>query len=606
MTTTPTIPVRSAVPREFTWDLESLFATTEDWETEFQRVSAALGEFDRFRGHLADGSAVLLDFFETYERVLRPLGIVAQYGRLGAEGDTTDAPAAARRGRVQGLMARAASALAFHEPELMALGFATLRAWRQTEPRLELYAHYFDMLERNQAHVRSVEVEELLGALSEPFGTVGQIAVALSDADLAFRPAQDSRAAPLEVVQGSYKSLILHPDREVRRSAWESYQDAFRGVQHGLANTLAAATRQHVFVARTRRYHSSLEAALGAKFIPVEVFHRLIDVFRRNLPTWHRYWRLRKRVLGVDTLREYDLRAPIGPGEPRVPFEQAMEWICAGMQPLGDDYVATMRRGVLEERWVDRYPNRGKRSGAFSSGAPGTHPFVLMSYSDDISSLSTLAHELGHSMHSYYSTRAQPLVYARYGSFLAEVASNFNQALVRAYLLRTQAAREFQIALIEEAMGNFQRYFFLMPTLARFELAIHERAERGAGLTAREMSTLLAGLFREGYGDEVAMDEERTGITWAQFPIHLYANFYVYEYATGISAAQALAAPIVAGDAEAAERYRAFLRSGRSRYPLDTLRAAGVDMTTPEPVESAFATLAGLVERLETLLGAAG
>jgi oligoendopeptidase F len=284
-----------------------------------------------------------------------------------------------------------------------------------------------------------------------------------------------------------------------------------------------------------------------------------------------------------------------------VPFEQAVEWITEGMRPLGDEYADTLRRGVLDERWVDVYPNKGKRSGAYSSGVQGTRPFILMSYTDDLFSLSTLAHELGHSMHNYHSSHAQPFVYTRYGLFLAETASNFNQAMVRAHLMEVKDP-DFQIALIEEAMSNFHRYFFLMPALARFELEIHERVERGEGLTADSMIQLMAELFREGYGNEVEIDEQEVGITWAQFPGHLYANFYVYQYATGISAAHALARGILDGKSGAAENYLRFLQAGGSLYPLDALKLAGVDMTSPEPVEETFAVLSNLVDRLEDLL----
>ena len=274
------------------------------------------------------------------------------------------------------------------------------------------------------------------------------------------------------------------------------------------------------------------------------------------------------------------------------------------MAPLGEEYVTAMRQGLVEQRWVDVYPNRGKRAGAFSMGAPGTHPFILMSYNNDIFSLSTLAHELGHSMHSYYSRGTQPIVYANYGLFLAEVASNFNQALVRAHLFERLSERDQQISLIEEAMANFHRYFFIMPTLARFELEIHERVECGAALTAQSLNGLMADLFSEGYGDHVAVDRERVGITWAEFSTHLYYNFYVYQYATGISGAHALAGPILAGEAGAAERYiEQFLKAGGSRFPLDTLQATGVDMRSPAAVEATFGVLAGLVERLETLVG---
>ena len=287
-----------------------------------------------------------------------------------------------------------------------------------------------------------------------------------------------------EVTHGSLGALLGSPDRTVRRTAWESYADGHLAYKNTMANALAAGVKQDVFRARARRYDSSLEAALTPPNIPTAVFHNLIETFRKNLPTWHRYWRLRRKVLGVETLHEYDIKAPLTHSRIDVPYRQAVDWICEGMAPLGEEYVRILRRGALEERWVDIYPNKGKRLGAFSYGGPGTHPFIMMSYNDDVFSLSTLAHELGHSLHSYYSWRTQPMIYGRYTLFAAEVASNFNQALVRDYLLRTKTDRDFQIALIEEAMSNFHRYFFIMPTLARFELELHERVERGQPLTS--------------------------------------------------------------------------------------------------------------------------
>jgi oligoendopeptidase F len=272
------------------------------------------------------------------------------------------------------------------------------------------------------------------------------------------------------------------------------------------------------------------------------------------------------------------------------------------MRPLGEEYVSTLRRGVLEDRWVDIYPNQGKRAGAFSSGTFGTHPFIMLNYNDDIYSMSTLAHELGHSMHSYYTWRTQPQVYANYTLFVAEVASNFNQAMVRAHLLNTNSDPDFQIAVIEEAMSNFHRYFFIMPTLARFELEIHQRVERGEALTAESLNALMTELFREGYGDEVVIDADRIGITWAQFPTHLYSNFYAYQYATGISGAHTLAAGVLEEGPAAAERYLSFLKAGGSLFPLDALKLAGVDLSTPEPVEKTFAILAQMVGRLEQAL----
>jgi oligoendopeptidase F len=297
----------------------------------------------------------------------------------------------------------------------------------------------------------------------------------------------------------------------------------------------------------------------------------------------------------------YDIKAPLVTSSPIIPYKQAIDWICEGMSPLGKDYVEIIRHGAFEDRWVDRARNRGKRQGAFSSGVYDTHPFIMMSYADDVFSMSTLAHELGHSMHTYYATHQQPFIYSHYSLFVAEVASNFHQAMVRDYLFETKHDPAFQLALIEEAMSNFHRYFFIMPTLARWELEVHQRAESRKPLTADIMSEICAEYFMEGYGEEVTFEKNRIGITWAQFQ-HMYMNFYVYQYATGISAAHALAKGIKEGSQVDVDRYLAFLGAGGSVYPLEALKTAGVDMNEPEPVENAFEVMAGYVDRLETLV----
>ncbi len=499
-------------------------------------------------------------------------------------------------------MAKFGAATAFFDPELMQIGFPKLRLWMKEQPELAFFAHYVDKLEKRQAHVRSGEVEEVLAMVNDPFFAATSIYNALNNAELTFHPALASDGTQLEVGQASIGALVTHPDREVRRTAWENYSDGYLKFKSTLAATLTATVRQDVFNSRARGYESSLHASLAPNNIPVEVFNNLIEVFKKNLPTWHRYWRLRRKLLGYEKFHVYDIKAPLTSQKPVVPFHQAVEWITEGMAPMGKEYVSILRRGCLEDRWVDYARNKGKREGAFSSGSMGTRPFIMMSYADDVFSLSTLAHELGHSLHSYHSRLFQPFIYSRYSLFVAEVASNFNQAMVRRHLFETQRSPEFQISLIEEAMSNYHRYFFIMPTLARFELELHNRAERGQPINADILIGLTADLFKEGYGDEVEFDHDRIGITWAQFG-HMYMNFYVYQYATGISGAHALVEGILSGKPGAAQEYFDFLKLGGSMYPLDALKQAGVDLTSPEPVESAFSVLAGLVDRLEQLNG---
>jgi oligoendopeptidase F len=526
---------------------------------------------------------------------------VAVYASMAHAVDTTDQAAAGRYSQAQGLYGQAAAATAYFNPELLALGQATLRQWLQAEPRLQPYAHYFHDLFRQQAHIRSAEVEEVLGLLADPFDSVSGIATLLTDADFKFPPARTQAGESLPVTQGTLDTLLAGADREARRTAWEGYMDTYLAFKNTLAATLATSVKESVFNMRVRRHPSTLAASLFDNNIPPEVFYNLIGTFKKNLPTWHRYWAIRRKALGVETLHPYDIWAPLASEKPVVTYPQAVDWICQGLRPMGEGYVSVVRQGCLEERWVDIYPNQGKVAGAFSSGTPGMPPFIVMSYEDTIFGLSTLAHELGHSMHSYLAWQTQPYVYSRYSLFVAEVASNFHQAMVRAHLLNTYPDPAFQINVIEEAMSNFHRYFFIMPTLARFELEIHERAERGEGLTADGMNSLMADLFAEAYGGEMHVDRGRVGITWATFS-HLYSDYYVYQYATGISGAHALSRRILSGEPGAVEDYVGFLKAGSSVYPLEALKAAGVDLTSPQPVEETFDVLAQMVDRLEQLV----
>jgi oligoendopeptidase F len=596
-----TVPARSEIPAVYTWDAYSVFPNDDAWDTAATELDARIPEIAAYAGRLSEGPAVLADYLALAEELLRTAGHVGVYSRMFYAVDTADQVAQAKADRAQGLSTRLGAAMAFGEPELLAIGGETLSAWVPQEPRLAHYAHHFARLARRARHVRSAEVEALLRQLGDPFGAAASTHGILANADMRFEPAHDAVGEPYEIAQGTINALITHADPAVRKSAWESYADAHLAARNTMASCLAAGVKQNVFAARARSYGSAMEAALTPNEIPLEVFHNLIATFKTQLPTWHRYWRVRKKALGLSELHVYDTKAPLTSAPMVVPYEQAVAWICEGMMPLGEEYVAAMRRGLTEQRWVDVYPNRGKRAGAFSMGSPGTHPFIMMSYNDDIFGLSTLAHELGHSMHSYYTRRTQPFVYSNYGLFVAEVASNFNQAVVRSHLINTLSQRDQQIAIIEEAMANFHRYFFIMPTLARFELAIHERVEAGGALTAAYLIDLMADLFAEGYGDQVVVDRPRVGSTWMQFSTHLYANFYVYQYATGISGAHALARGVLAGEDGAAERYLQFLKAGSSLYPLDALRVAGVDMTSPAPVEATFGILAGFVDRLEAI-----
>lgn len=596
------VPARSEIPDEHTWDLSSIFATESDWTGAMERSRSLLKQLEAYRGRLNEGPDVLAEALDIFEQIWVLVGQVFTYATMLNDSDTADQSASAKRDRALALYGQTMATVSFIDPELLDIGYETLREWEKENSHVAVYDHYFDELGRRRAHVRSVDVEEVLGLASNAFETARGTHGILADADLTFTPAVSSHGDRIDVSQGNMDALLEDSDREVRRSAWESYADAHLAFQNTMASCLSGGIKQDVFRAQVHNFGSSLEAALAPANIPTEVFHNVLKTFQAHLPTWHKYWKLRRESLGYDTFHVYDIKAPMTLDKPTVPFRESVDWIVEGMKPLGHEYVEHLRRGVLEQRWVDIYPNQGKRAGAYSSGFKGTYPFILMSYTDDVGSMSTLAHELGHSMHSYYTWETQPIVYSNYSIFVAEVASNFNQALVRQYLLDSKQDPNFQIALIEEAMSNFHRYFFIMPTLARFELETHELTERGEPLTAEVLNGIMARLFKEGYGEEVVFDADRIGITWAEFPTHLYMNFYVFQYATGIAAAHALANRISEEGAPAVDRYLNFLKAGDSVYPLEALERAGVDMRSPEPVEAAFNYLDDLVERLRGLL----
>ncbi|MCD0176865.1 oligoendopeptidase F, partial [Deinococcus sp. 14RED07] len=485
-------------------------------------------------------------------------------------------------------------------PELLALDEGTVRGWLD-RPDFADQRVRLERILRGKPHVRSAEVEELLGAVQAPFASERGIHPTLANMDLRFGTAGGEK-----ITQGNVDRLTSHPDREVRREAWENYADAHLAAQHSQAAMYATNIRQSVFLARARRYPDAITASLAPDRIPTDVVTTLLDTYRANTPVWHRYWRVRREWLGLNELREYDVKAALV--EPRqVSYGQAVDWICQGMAPLGEAYVTDMRAGLTTERWVDYAENDGKRQGAYSNGGGRVKPFIFMTWNGTMNSYSTLAHEIGHSMHSLLSMREHPYSVPRYTLFHAEVASNFDQAMVRAHLLKQ--AREsgdttFEVQIIEEALSNFHRYFFIMPTLAAFELEAYRRVEAGGTLSAPDLNTLTADLLAQGYGDGVTMDRERSGSLWAQFSTHLYANFYAYQYATGISAAHQLLETF-AGDPDAArENYLRFLRSGGRLDPIDALREAGVDMLSPAPVQATFRTLEGYVARLEELLTA--
>ena len=595
------IPKRDQVEPKYTWNAESVFDSTQDWENEVHKIIADIETVIVYKGRLKESRATLSAALKAKDELMHRTAVAFMYAGFLYAVDTTNQTSAGMRGKAQSMSGQVRAAISFIRPEILEIGESKLDEWMRLEPELAVYAHYFEDLFRKQKHIRSTEVEELLGLASDPLSGPGGTASMLTNADFKFRPAIDSLGNEMEITQSTLVQLMGLPDRTGRRNVWENYMDRYVEFKNTLASNLATSIKANVFYMRARKHETSLAASLYNLNIPVEVFHNLIDTFKKHLPVWHRYFDIRRKALGLEKIAYYDMWAPLTKNKVKIPYEKAVEMICAGLAPMGEDYVETVRRGCLEERWVDVYPNVGKGNGAFSWGESGTHPFIMMSYNDEMVNLSTLAHELGHSMHSYLTWKHQPLVYSDYSLFVAEVASNFHQAMVRAHLLNTSMETDFRIAILLEAMSNFFRYFFQMPTLARFELETHERVERGESLTADSMQDLMAGLFAEGFGPNFDMDRPRVGMVWSTFG-HLFSDYYVYAYATGISGAHALSNRILRGEPNAVEDYLGFLKSGASDYSLNVLKKAGVDLTTPKPVEETFAVMENYVNQLESLL----
>lgn len=593
------LPLRHQVPRADTWDLESIYPTPADWEQDFARLEAELPRLAACQGTLGRSGADLLGALQLRDETGVRLGKLLVYAELHRDEDTANSFFLALCDRAQMLQTRYRGATAFFEPELLALPPATLARCRAEAPGLALYDHYLADLFRQQAHVLAAEVEELLARAGDLAQGPETIFAMLNNADMRFPVIRDADGRDVELTQGRFIPLLASPDRRVRREVFAALYGTYRRHLHTLAATLAASVKKDVFFARARRYSSALAAALGKGNIPASVYHNLIRVVNDNLPLLHRYLRLRRRLLGLDELRMYDLYTPLVAAVDRpYPWPEAKALVTAALAPLGAGYVATVRHG-LENRWVDVYENRNKRSGAYSWGSYATQPFILLNYDEKLDGVFTLAHELGHSLHSYYTRTHQPPVYGDYTIFVAEVASTLNEHLLSHHLLAQNPDRRLRLYLLNQQLESFRTTLFRQTLFAEFELLIHTRVEQNEPLTAEVLCRQYYDLNQKYYGAEAVVDPE-IELEWARIP-HFYTAFYVYQYATGLAAATALAQQVLTQGQPAVDRYLGFLMSGSSDYPINLLQGAGVDMTSPAPVQQALDTFAARLEAFAAL-----
>ena len=596
-----TVPERSELAEEHTWALESIFESDEAWEDHFETVSGRIEELTAYEGRVTESPETLFELLALREEIMREVSQLGVYANLRASEDTRNQEYQALSGKAQALSSEASSAVSYIEPELQELTEDDIEAFVGAEPKLADYDQFFDDVLRAKPHTRSAEVEELLAELGEVTSSPSDMYSMLANADMTFPTVEDPDGEEIEISQGNFTKLLKHEDRSFRKQVHEEYYDEWEDVRNVVGTSLKKQVRKDVKVARARDYETAREAALDGPNVPVEVYDTLVDTVRDNLPLLHRHAELKADALGVDDLQPWDLYMSLtGEEGPDVEYEQAKSWIVEAVEPLGDAYQERMAEG-LEDRWVDVYENRGKRSGAFSSGTYDTQPFILMNYQDDIASMFTLAHELGHSMHSELAQEAQPWHDAGYEIFVAEVASTVNETLLTHHLLETVDDDELRLHVLDEYLERFRSTLFRQTMFAEFEQAIHQRAENDEPLTP-DVFDELYGDLKAAYYEPAAVDDQIQR-EWQRIP-HFYYNFYVYQYATGISAAVAIVEGILedgqTGD-DGAAAYREMLRAGGSVYPIEALDIAGIDMTDPEPIESALSVYGDYLDRVDDL-----
>ncbi len=580
------VPERSDIDTEYTWDLTNLYATDEDWEAAYEEVEGLIGDLEAYEGRATDDGETLLATLETREELFRKLSNVISYARMRRDEDTTDQQYQALTARAQSLATDASSAASFIDPALQDCTHEELEAMMDEEPALETYEHYFDDVLRMKPHTRSAEIEALLADLGEVTGAASEVYDMLTNADMGFPVVEDSDGEAVEISLSNFTKLQKRPDRDFRREVYERFYDEWETVRNAVGTAHRNSVKADVKLAEARHYDTAREAALDGANIPVEVYDTLVDTVRGNLDILNRHADLKRERLGVDELRMWDLYMPmVDSKSPEVPYEDAKEHVTDAVAPLGEEYQAKLSEG-LDSRWVDVYENQGKQSGAYSGGTYDSQPYILMNYQDDIASMYTLAHELGHSLHSELASEAQPYVYGDYEIFVAEIASTVNEALLTHHLLDTVEDESFRRHVLNEYLERFRATLVRQTMFAEFELETHELAEAGEALTPDRLDDIYGGLKSEYYRN--AAIDDRIAREWMRIP-HFYRPFYVYQYATGISAAVALAERIREEGEAAAKPYRDFLASGSHGYPIELLREAGVDMTDAAPIEAAFA-----------------
>ncbi|MCP1309419.1 oligoendopeptidase F [Paenibacillus tyrfis] len=591
------LPKRSDVPAEHRWNLEDLFPNQQAWDQEHQEAKNALKEIGRFHGKLNDPAAIK-QCFELEDKISLHTERLYVYANMKHHEDMADPTYQALSDKSKRLSVEAGEATSFISPEILSLSDDQLQKL-VNDPQLAFYKRTLEELIREKQHVLSKAEEALLAQVGNLSQAPSTIYGMINNADIKFPKVKNEKGEEVELTHGRYIQFLESRNRDVRKQAFEAMYATYGKQKNTIASTLAANVTKNIFYSKIRKYPSTLEMSLFGDNIKKEVYTNLINTIHESLPLMHRYMELRRKLMKIDKLHMYDLFAPlVEEYDLEITYEEAKKTVKESLKPLGEEYLKTLQEG-FEDGWIDIYENEGKRNGAYSWGAFGTHPYVLLNHKDNLNSMFTLTHEMGHALHSYLSDANQPYRYAQYTIFLAEVASTLNEALLMDYLLKKSTDKKEKMYLLTYYMDQFRTTVFRQTMFAEFEKIIHEKAEQGETLTPQLLSQIYYDLNVQYYGKDMAVDQD-IEMEWARIP-HFYNSFYVYKYATGFSAATSFAKQILDEGQPAVDRYLGFLKSGSSDYSINILKKAGVDMSTPEPIKQAMSVFKELLEQMEAL-----
>ncbi|MFC4024457.1 oligoendopeptidase F [Oceanobacillus longus] len=597
---TKELPKRSEVPLYSTWRLEDIFTTDEAWVDELKKLKQDIPKIEQYKGKLSESADSLYELLKLQDELSERLGRLYTYSHMRYDQDTTNSHYQGLNSQAEMVLTLAGSSMSYIVPEVLRMDEDKINSFLNEKEALQMYKKVLDEINRQRPHVLSEKEESLLAEASEPMGSSAQTFGMLNNADLTFPSIKNEDGEEVDLTHGRYSTFLESKDRRVRKDAFKAMYETYGKFKNTFASTLTGNVKAHNFDAKIRNYESARQSALDNNNIPEQVYDNLVEAVNEKLPLLHRYTELRKKVLGVDELHMYDLYTPLVKDvEMKVTYEEAKEHVTKGLAPLGRDYAEILQEG-FDNRWIDVEENKGKRSGAYSSGAYGTNPYILMNWQDNVNNTFTLAHELGHSVHSYYTRKHQPYRYGNYSIFVAEVASTTNEALLNDYLLKNLDDEKQKLYILNHFLEGFRGTVFRQTMFAEFEHDIHVRAQNGEALTADKLTEVYYELNKKYFGDAVVSDEE-IGLEWARIP-HFYYNYYVYQYATGYSAATALANNILEDNEGSIDRYLDFLKAGSSDYPIEVLKKAGVDMTSKQPILDALDVFEEKLNEMEKLL----